>query len=61
MATLQKTPVGTYVRTLTSTYIIERVRRSLYDFWQVRNINNGKILVCGYTYEEAKNKLLAML
>lgn len=55
MMTMQKTPIGVYVRTLTATYIIEQVRRSLYSCWQVRNINNNKVVKCGYTYEEAKS------
>ena len=55
MLTTQRTPNGTtYVRTLTATYIIEKVRRSLYSFWQVRNLNNNKVVKCGQTYEEAK-------
>ena len=54
MLTTQRTPNGVYVRTLTATYIIEKVRRSLYSFWQVRNINNNKVVKCGQTYEEAK-------
>lgn len=54
MLNMQRTPNGTYVRTLTATYIIEKVRRSLYSFWQVRNINNNKVVKCGQTYEEAK-------
>lgn len=55
MMTMQKTPIGVYVRTLTATYIIEQVRRPLYSCWQVRNISNNKVAKCGYTYEEAKS------